>query len=47
MLFTAAPRAVALGGSGRQNQLFKAELAAALSETLPWLSRPAGARPIR
>jgi hypothetical protein len=42
MLFTAAPRAVPLG-----TQHFKAELRAALSETLPWLSRPAGARPIR
>lgn len=47
MLFTAAPRAVPLAGpSGRAPEL-EAALGAALSETLPWLSRPAGARPIR
>lgn len=47
MLFTAAPRAVPLAGvAGRSNEL-EAALGAALSETLPWLSRPAGARPIR
>jgi len=47
MLFTAAPRAVPLAGpEGRASKL-EAALGAALSETLPWLSRPAGARPIR
>jgi hypothetical protein len=47
MLFTAAPRAVALAGSAARSKEFEAALGAALSETLPWLSRPAGARPIR
>jgi hypothetical protein len=46
MLFTAAPRAVALAGAGPAKE-FEAALAAALSETLPWLNRPAGARLIR
>lgn len=46
MLFTAAPRAVPLAGAGPAKE-FEAALGAALSETLPWLSRPAGARPIR
>jgi hypothetical protein len=45
LLFTAAPRAVPLAGGRAQE--FEAALGAALSETLPWLSRPAGARPIR
>ncbi|HYW15265.1 MAG TPA: hypothetical protein VE891_03810 [Allosphingosinicella sp.] len=45
MLFTAAPRAVPLAGA--QAKEFEAALGAALSETLPWLSRPAGARPLR
>lgn len=47
MLFTAAPRAVPLAGAAGQAREFEAALGAALSETLPWLSRPAGARPIR
>ncbi|HEX8625767.1 MAG TPA: hypothetical protein VF782_11905 [Allosphingosinicella sp.] len=47
MLFTAAPRAVPLAGAAGQAKEFEAALGAALSETLPWLSRPAGARPIR
>ena len=46
LLFTAAPRAVPLAGAGPAAE-FEAALGAALSETLPWLSRPAGARPIR
>ena len=46
MLFTAAPRAVPLAGAGPAKE-FEAALGDALSETLPWLSRPAGARPIR
>lgn len=46
MLFTAAPRAVPLAGAGPAKE-FEAALGAALSETLPWLSRPAGARLIR
>ncbi|HEX8380944.1 MAG TPA: hypothetical protein VF619_10395 [Allosphingosinicella sp.] len=47
MLFTSPPRAVSLAGpAGRASEL-EAALGAALSETLPWLSRPAGARPIR
>ncbi len=47
LLFTAAPRAVPLAASAGQAKEFEAALGAALSETLPWLSRPAGARPIR
>ena len=47
MLFTAAPRAVPLAASPAQSKEFEAALGAALSETLPWLSRPAGARLIR
>lgn len=47
MLFTAAPRAVPLAGPAGPAKEFEAALGAALSETLPWLSRPAGARPIR
>lgn len=47
MLFTAAPRAVPLAASGGATKELEAALDAALSETLPWLSRPAGARPIR
>lgn len=47
MLFTAAPRAVPLAGPAAQSKEFEAALGATLSETLPWLSRPAGARPIR
>lgn len=47
MLFTAAPRAVSLAGTAGQAKEFEAALGAALSETLPWLHRPAGARPIR
>jgi hypothetical protein len=46
LLFTAAPRAVPLAGAGPAKE-FEAALGAALSETLPWLSRPAGARLIR
>jgi hypothetical protein len=47
MLFAAPPRALSLAGpQGRSSEL-EAALGAALSETLPWLSRPAGARPIR
>ncbi len=46
MLFTAAPRAVPLAGAGAAKE-FETALGAALSETLPWLSRPAGARIIR
>ena len=44
MLFTAAPGAVPLAGPAKD---LEAALGAALSETLPWLNRPAGARPIR
>ena len=47
MLFTAAPRAVQLAGPQDQAPKLEAALGAALSETLPWLNRPAGARPIR
>lgn len=47
LLFAAAPRAVSFAGSAGQSREFEAALGAALSETLPWLSRPAGARPIR
>ncbi|MGA9582758.1 MAG: hypothetical protein WBR13_12405 [Allosphingosinicella sp.] len=47
MLFSAAPRALPLSGSAGQAKEFEAAMGAALSETLPWLSRPAGARPIR
>lgn len=47
LLFSAAPRAVPLAGPGGRNSELEAAIAAALSETLPWLSRPAGARPIR
>ena len=47
MLFTAAPRAVPLVGVAGLAKEFEAALAAALSETLPWLSRPAVARSIR
>lgn len=47
MLFAAAPRAVPLAASAGRAKILDAELGAALSETLPWLSRPAGARPIR
>lgn len=47
MLFTAAPRAVTLAASAGQTKELEAALGAALSETLPWLNRPAGARPIR
>lgn len=47
MLFTAAPRAVPLAASAGSANEIEAALDAALSETLPWLSRPAGARPIR
>jgi hypothetical protein len=46
MLFTAAPRAVPLPGAG-QSKEFEAALGAALSQTLPWLNRAAGARRIR
>ncbi|PAX08172.1 hypothetical protein CKY28_11385 [Sphingomonas lenta] len=43
-LFAAAPRAVDLrGGDAATDRA----LAAALTETLPWRARPAGARPIR
>ena len=47
MLFTAAPRAVPLAGAAGQAKELEAALGAALSETLPWLNRPAGARSIR
>jgi hypothetical protein len=47
LLFAAAPRAVPLAGPARPAQEFEAALGAALSETLPWLNRQAGARPIR
>jgi hypothetical protein len=47
MLFTAAPRAMPLAGSAGQAKELEAALGAALSETLPWLRRPAVARPIR
>jgi hypothetical protein len=47
MLFTAAPSAVPLAGAAEPARDLEAALGAALSETLPWLSRPAGARPIR
>lgn len=45
-LFTAPPRAVPLAGPAGPAPELEAALAAALSETLPWLSRSAGARPI-
>jgi hypothetical protein len=44
LLFSAPPRAVPLAG---RNSELQTAIAAALSETLPWLSRPAGSRPIR
>jgi hypothetical protein len=47
MLFAAAPRAVPLAGQAAPTKELEAALDAALSETLPWLSRPAAARPIR
>ena len=47
MLFTAAPRALPLAGSAGEAKELEAAIGAALSETLPWLHRPAGARPIR
>lgn len=47
LLFTASPRAVPLAGPARPAKEFESALGAALSETLPWLNRPAGARPIR
>ncbi len=47
MLFTAPPRAVSMAGSSGRSSELEAALGAALSETLPWLNRPAGARPIR
>lgn len=47
LLFTAAPRAVPLADAAGQAKEFEAALGAALSETLPWLNRPARARPIR
>lgn len=46
VLFGAAPRAVPMPQSGALPAAFDAALDAALAETLPWLSRPAGARPI-
>jgi hypothetical protein len=46
LLFTAAPRAVALPDPAGPAPELEAALDAALSETLPWLNRPAGARPI-
>ncbi len=47
MLFTAAPRALPLAAAAGPAKELEAALGAALSETLPWLNRPAGARPIR
>ena len=47
LLFTAAPRAVPLAASAGAAKELEGALGAALSETLPWLSRPAGARPVR
>lgn len=47
MLFVAAPRAVQIAGPQGQASKLEAALGVALSETLPWLNRPAGARPIR
>lgn len=46
MLFTAPPRAVPLAGPAGPSSKLEAALRAALSETLPWLNRPAGTRPI-
>jgi hypothetical protein len=46
LLFTAAPRAVQIADPARPAPELEAALRAALSETLPWLNRPAGARPI-
>lgn len=42
MLFAAAPRAVPLDDSRAGRSELEAALRAALSETLPWLSAPAG-----
>ena len=42
MLFAAAPRAVPLDDSRAGHSKLEAALRAALSETLPWLSVPAG-----
>ena len=47
MLFAAVPRAVPLGNSPGNSPELEAALRAALSETLPWLTAPAGHRPIR
>ncbi len=47
LLFTAAPRAVPLADTAGPAPELEAALRAALSETLPWLNRPAGPRPIR
>jgi hypothetical protein len=46
VLFGAAPRAVRLPQSGAAPAALDAALAAALAETLPWLSGPQGARRI-
>lgn len=47
MIFAAAPRAAPLGHPAGGTQELEAALRAALSETLPWFSAPAGPRPIR
>jgi hypothetical protein len=47
LLFAAAPRAVPIADPAGPAPELEAALGAALSETLPWLTRPAGARPIR
>lgn len=44
MLFSAAPRAVALSNSGIDSPALDPALIAALSDTLPWQARPQGAR---
>jgi hypothetical protein len=46
ILFGSAPRAVPMSRSGAVAAALDAALDAALAETLPWLSRPVGDRPI-
>ena len=47
LLFGAAPRAVRLQAGDADRRALEEALRAALAETLPWLARPAGPRPIR
>lgn len=46
ILFGAAPRAAMLSKSGAASPALDAAMTAALSETLPWLARPAHPQPI-